>query len=180
MKLILAKGTTDVSVLVFVADTSKTDGSGLTGLTYDSADLICYYARPRASAQQVTLATQTVTGAHSDGGFVEIDATHLAGVYRLDLPDAVCATGVDSVLVMLGGAADMAPVPLEIQLADLDLNSNLLELVHARFFGKHEHELGPPITDKFYDMDDDLLMTRTLQAYSDGNGNPARRWAEPV
>ena len=60
--------------------------------------------------------------AHSDGGFVEVDATNMPGVYRLDLPDAVCATGVNSVVVMLKGAANMAPLLLEIQLTDFDLN----------------------------------------------------------
>lgn len=61
--------------------------------------------------------------AHSDGGFKEVDATNMPGVYRLDLPDAVCATGVPSVVVMLKGAANMSPVVLEIQLTDFDLNT---------------------------------------------------------
>jgi hypothetical protein len=47
----------------------------------------------------------------------------MPGVYRLDLPDAVCATGVPSVVVMLKGATNMSPVVLEIQLTDFDLNS---------------------------------------------------------
>ena len=72
----------------------------------------------------ITLATQTVTGAFSSGGFVEVDATNMPGVYRLDLPDAVCATGVNSVVVMLKGAANMAPVTLEIQLVSYDPNDS--------------------------------------------------------
>jgi len=154
----------------------------LTGLVYNTSGLACYYARPGVAAAQVTLATQTVTGAHADGGFVEIDATNMPGLYRLDLPDAVCATGVDSVVAMLRGAADMAPVPLEIQLTDLDLNDNLLELLHARFFGaKHEQELGPPLLDKFYNVAGDaVILERVIEEYTDGDGQPALRWKEPT
>jgi len=121
-KLALKKGSTDVSVYLFAQDSSKTTGAGLTGLAYNTASLTAYYVRPLGSATQITLATQTVTGAHADGGFVEVDSTNMPGVYRLDLPDAVCASGVPSVVVMLKGAANLAPVLLEIQLTDFDLN----------------------------------------------------------
>lgn len=121
-KLAIKKASTDVTVYLFVLDSSKTTGAGLTGLAYNTASLVAYYVRPLGSATQLTLATQTVTGAHSDGGFVEVDATNMPGVYRLDLPDAVCATGVNSVVVMLKGAANMAPVVLEIQLTSYDPN----------------------------------------------------------
>lgn len=121
-KLALKKAATDVTVYLFAQDSSKTTGVGLAGLAYNTASLTAYYVRPLGSAAAITLATQTVTGAHSDGGFVEVDATNMPGVYRLDLPDAVCATGVPSVVVMLKGAANLAPVLLEIQLTDFDLN----------------------------------------------------------
>lgn len=124
-KLALKKGATDVSVYVFAQDSSVTTGAGLTGLTFETASLDCYYVRPFGSASAITLTTQTVTGAHSDGGFVEVDATNMPGVYRLDLPDAVCAAGVPSAVVMLKGAVSMSPVVLEIQLTDFDLNSTL-------------------------------------------------------
>lgn len=121
-KLAIKKASTDVTTYVFIQDSSKTTGEGLTGLAYNTASLVGYYVRPKGSATAITLATQTVTGDHSDGGFVEIDATNMPGVYRLDLPDAVCATGVPSVVVMLKGATNMSPVVLEIQLTDFDLN----------------------------------------------------------
>lgn len=121
-KLALKKAATDVTVYLFAQDSSKTTGVGLAGLAYNTASLTAYYVRPLGSATAITLATQTVTGAHSDGGFVEVDATNMPGVYRLDLPDAVCATGVPSAVVMLKGAANLAPIVLEIQLTDFDLN----------------------------------------------------------
>lgn len=94
----------------------------MTGLVYNSGSLTCYYARPGSASVQLALADQTVTGTHTDGGFKEIDATNMPGAYRLDLSDAILATGVDSVLVYLKGATDMAPLPLEIQLTGIDLN----------------------------------------------------------
>jgi len=123
-KLTLKKGLTDVTVYLFVQDSSKTTGEGLTGLAYNTANLVASYVRPLGSRTAITLATLAeVTSAHTDGGFKEIDATNMPGVYRLDLPDAVCATGVPSVVVMLKGASNMTPVLLEIQLTDFDLNS---------------------------------------------------------
>jgi len=123
-KLTLKKGLTDVTVYLFVQDSSKTTGEGLTGLAYNTANLVASYVRPLGSRTAITLATLAeVTSAHTDGGFKEIDATNMPGVYRLDLPDAVCATGVPSAVVMLKGASNMTPVLLEIQLTDFDLNS---------------------------------------------------------
>ena len=124
-KLALKKASTDVTVYLFAQDSSKTTGAGLTGLAYNTSNMTAYYVRPLGSATSITLATQTVTGSHSDGGFVEVDATNMPGVYRLDLPDAVCATGVPSAVVMLKGATNLAPVLLEIQLTDFDLNTAL-------------------------------------------------------
>lgn len=99
----------------------------MTGLVFNSAGLVCYYARPGEAAAQQALVTQTVTGAHTDGGFVEIDATNMPGVYRLDLKDAIFASGVDSVLIMLKGATNMVDEAIDVQLTAVDLNDNIVE-----------------------------------------------------
>lgn len=122
MKLALPKGATSQTILVFIQDSASATGAGKTGLAFNTAGLSAYYARPRANAAAITLATQTVTGAFSSGGFVEVDGTNLPGIYRLDIPDAALASGADSVVVMLKGAAGMVPLPLEIQLTDFNLN----------------------------------------------------------
>lgn len=121
-KLTIKPGSTSVSLYVFVGNSSVTTGAGLTGLAYNTASLVAYYVRPLGSATAITLATQTVTGAWSSGGFVEVDATNMPGVYRLDVPDAVIATGVRSAVIMLKGAANMVPVVMEI---DLNAEVNL-------------------------------------------------------
>ena len=122
MKLALTGGTTSVTLLVFIQDTTSATGAGLTGLVFNTASLTAYYARPGAAAAAITLATQTVAGAFSSGGFVEVDATNMPGVYRFDIPDAALAAGVSSVVAMLKGAANMAPLLLEIQLSPMPAN----------------------------------------------------------
>jgi len=123
MKLALTKASTSVIIPIFIQDSSSTTGAGLTGLAYNTASLVCYYCRPGSAAAALSLVTQTVTGAFSAGGFVEIDATNMPGWYRLDLSNAICATGVNSVGIHLKGAANMAPLPIEIQLTTFDLNT---------------------------------------------------------
>ena len=114
----LKKGLVDASVYLFVRNSSVTTGAGLPGLAYDSSGLTCYYVRPLGPVTQLTLATQTATGAHADGGFVELSSSAMPGAYRLDLADAIVATGVSSAMVMLQGATNMTPSVLAIRLVD--------------------------------------------------------------
>jgi hypothetical protein len=120
MKRQIKGGGVDVSLYLFILDSTSTTGAGKTGLVFNSAGLVCYYVRPLGSATALTLITQTVTGAHADGGFIEIDATNMPGIYRLDLSDAIIAAGKTSVTVMLKGATGMAPLPLELELVAYD------------------------------------------------------------
>ncbi|MDC7221523.1 MAG: hypothetical protein PQJ59_16435 [Spirochaetales bacterium] len=111
MKGDVFSGLTEFSDIIFIRDTSVTTSvTGLTGLTYDSTGLVGYYVRPGESATAITLATQTVTGAYSSGGFVEIDATNMPGFYRIDWPVAIFATGVRSAFAVLSGATNMEAV----------------------------------------------------------------------
>jgi hypothetical protein len=115
-----AQATSNRSEYVFVQDSASTTGGGKTGIAFNAASFTAYYVRPGGSATSITLATQTVTGAWSSGGWVEVDATNLPGIYRFDIPNAVFATGVDHAVVMLKGASGMAPVSLEYQLVGFD------------------------------------------------------------
>lgn len=113
-----ALGATDRTILVFLQDDTASDGSGKTGLV--AADLTCYFARVETdndvTVTQLSLSDlASITAAHSDGGIKEVDATNMPGVYRLDLSDAVLASGAWSVTVMVKGSA-IAPVNAEIQL----------------------------------------------------------------
>jgi hypothetical protein len=101
---------------IYVSLKNSTTGMGLTGLAYNTASLVCYYTRARAAAAALTLATQTTTGAHSDGGFVEVSSANCPGLYRLDLSDAIVATGVDSVHLSIKGATNLLDADISIQL----------------------------------------------------------------
>jgi len=100
---------------VFIQNSSVSTGAGLTGLVFNTASLTAYYAVERGAATAITLVTQTPTGAYSSGGFCAVDATNMPGLYRFDIPNAVFATA-DKSVVMLRGAANMAPVLLEYQI----------------------------------------------------------------
>ncbi len=119
MKLSIKVASTSQTVNVFIRDSSSSTGAGLAGLAFNTASLTAYYLLPKAAAVAITLATQTVTGAWSSGGFKEIDATNAPGWYRLDIPDAALASGrfVD---LHLKGATNMAPCPVEIELTGWD------------------------------------------------------------
>jgi len=105
MSRVLAKDATSKTIYVFIRGSATTPvGMGLTGLAFGTAGLKVYYTRAGAAAAAITLATQTVTGAWATGGFVEVDATNAPGLYRLDLPNAALATGVDEVVISWTGA----------------------------------------------------------------------------
>lgn len=109
-------GATSQTVDVFIQDSSSTIGAGLSGLAFNTAGLKAYYRKgATGSATAITLATQTVGGAWSSGGLVEIDATNMKGVYRLDVPDTVFAASPYAI-VYLYGATNMAPVVIEIEI----------------------------------------------------------------
>jgi len=118
-KIALKVGSTSKLLRLFIQDGTAANGAGLTGLVYNSAGLKCaYIAEGQATATVVTLATATV-GTYTSGGFKEIDATNLPGVYELGVPNAALASG-NSTLLMLFGAANMVPVLAEIELDGFD------------------------------------------------------------
>src|SRR5215207_5699248 len=119
MSRVIKKGATDQTIYVEILDSTSTTGGRKTGLVFNTASLTAYYVRNGGSAVAITLATlAAANSAHSDGGFKEVDATNMPGVYRLDLVDAAVATGAESVVVTVRGATGAAQVSAEIQLVD--------------------------------------------------------------
>lgn len=131
MKKIVKTGSVDQTLDVFISDSASTTGAGKTGLVFNTASLVCYYRTgATGTATALALVTQTVGGAHSDGGFVEIDATNMPGMYRLDLSDTIVAAA-GSVSMMLKGAAGMAPLTIELQVTAADLEGGVVPTVSA-------------------------------------------------
>ena len=119
MSRLVTKGTTDVSIEITILD--DTDGTPETGVLFNTAGMDLKYRREGEAAVSITEATlAALTTAHTDGGFLEIGN----GEYRLDLPDAACASGADSVVVY-GTVTGMVVVPVKIQLTDFDLMATL-------------------------------------------------------
>lgn len=90
------------SVVTYVKLRDSATGFAKTGLLFNSAGAFASYVRPKAAAVVIALVTQTVAGAYSSGGFVEIDAANAPGLYRLDVPNGAFAIGADYSLISIG------------------------------------------------------------------------------
>lgn len=109
--MIIAPGSTDVSVMVRIVD--ATDKTPETGVTAASAGLsLTYWRQGAAAAVGLTEVDLTAPDdAHADGGLLHLGA----GYYRLDLPDAAFLAGADFVQVY-GSVTGMIVEGLHIQL----------------------------------------------------------------
>jgi cell division protein ZapA (FtsZ GTPase activity inhibitor) len=145
-KVCIKAGTTSKLLDIFIQDSSSTTGAGLTGLVFNSASLTAYYYREgAASATAITLATMTL-GTWATGGFVVVDGTNMPGCYQLGIPDAAIASGAKSVLVMLKGATNTAPLVLEVELTAVDNQS-------ATAFITGVNSLAPPTNWNLHSID---------------------------
>lgn len=91
-KRIYLRGKTSATVTVFIRH--ATTGAPLTGLVYNTSGLVCSYATDQTARTAVTLATlAAANSAWSSGGFKEIDATNMPGMYRFDPPNAALSAG---------------------------------------------------------------------------------------
>lgn len=111
--------TTDVFLVQKAAATSP--GDPITGLAFNTSSFTAYYRKgATGTATAITLATQTVGGAWSSGGFVEVSSTNTPGLYRFDIPDTVIATAGEA-SVTFNGAANMATHTIKIIVTAVDL-----------------------------------------------------------
>ena len=122
MKISRQVGTTSQICEIMILNSGSTTGAGLTGLTNSTSGLICYYKRNTGSASvAVTLDAVSTLGTYepssnSHGAFLVVDGTNMPGLYEFQLPNNALASGADSVVFYLSGAANMAPCVLEIEL----------------------------------------------------------------
>ena len=150
MKLTIKKGTTSNIIHVFILDIPKSNGEGITGLTYNTTGLTAYYLRPgAASATSISLVNATI-GTWTSGGFKEVDSTNLPGIYEIGIPDACTASGAESCTIMIKGAAEMAPLPIELQL-DTNTNADVKGVVDGI-----QTDLDAILTDTSTTLDDKL------------------------
>jgi len=122
MKLDILQGKTSKRIVVFIQSSISANGAGLTGLVNNSGGLTWYYWREdtgNAAGTIVNIVSAT-RGTFTSSGFIEIDSSNLPGFYELGVPNAVLASGATWAVMMLQGAANMVPCPVEIQLTAYD------------------------------------------------------------
>jgi hypothetical protein len=111
-QLQLYSGTVNRIINVYVVNSST--GAGLTGLTSSTAGLTAYFFTNAAgSSTAISLTTMTL-GTWASGGFVEVDATHMPGLYALGLPNAIFAN-MEATIIMKG-ATNMTETVVEIEI----------------------------------------------------------------
>lgn len=110
----IVSGSKDVILHVFIEDTRRDDGGGLTGLVYNSSGLTAYTVSPGDTAAAAIALANTTLGSHTDGGFKEVDSTNMPGWYELQLPDTLIANEFKQCAIVLRGAANMSVTNLLI------------------------------------------------------------------
>lgn len=116
MKLIRQQGAVSQILQIYVLNSGSTTGAGLSTLAFNTASLTAQYHRDTdAVSSSIPLIAMT-SGTFTSGGFVAIDTTNMPGWYQFCPPNA-CFSAGNSVGIHLQGAANMAPLPLEIDLA---------------------------------------------------------------
>ena len=104
----IAPGSTSQSIELYL---------GATGLTASTSGLSARYNRTRTASVSIPLVARTIAQAWTSGGFAEVDATNMPGVYRLDVPDAALAAGADDVTVVVRGASGTNGAVMTIKLS---------------------------------------------------------------
>lgn len=104
----IAPGSTSQSIELYL---------GATGLTASTSGLSARYNRTRTASVSIPLVARTIAQAWTAGGFAEVDATNMPGVYRLDVPDAALAAGADDVTVVVRGASGTNGAVMTVKLS---------------------------------------------------------------
>lgn len=176
-------GLTSQTIDVFLADSSSTTGGGLTGLVYNTSGLTCYYRKgATGTATSISLATQSVGGAWSSGGFVEIDSTNMPGVYRLDVPNAVVDTE-GFVTIYIQGASNLVPTALRIDCRPIpsDLKKIQGDSTSATDFKSlvdTDFEARTIPSGEYFNWSEDADFS-TLESYIDGRTLPSGDYYNP-
>jgi hypothetical protein len=164
--------TSQIVEVVAQSTASSPAGLPLSGLVYNTSGLTCYYKRNSASADvAVTLATIATLGSFASGGFAAVDGANMIGLYEFHLPNAALASGADNVVFCFQGAANLAPLFLEIELTAinnqstgfglLNVSSNLVEIA------------GSAVSTSTAQLGVNVVQYNAHTAVTDGNNYPS-------
>ena len=110
----IAPGSTSQSIELYL---------GATGLTASTAGLSARYNRTRTASVNIPLVARTIGQAWISGGFAEVDAVNMPGIYRVDIPDAALAAGADDVTLVVRGASGTNGAVMTVKLSSGGLTS---------------------------------------------------------
>jgi len=157
----IKKGSTDQSIVIRIID--STDGTPETAVAHDTAGIDLWYRREGATKTSITeAALAALDSAHSDGGIEPIGD----GYYRLDLPDAAVASGVNGVMVG-GTVTGMIVIGCYIMLTDFDPYDTVRMGMTALPNAAADAAGGLPISD-----DGELDLDAILALLDDARGEP--------
>jgi hypothetical protein len=114
----IAPGSTSQSIELYL---------GVVGLTASTSGLTARYNRTRTASVSIPLVARTIAQAWTAGGFAEVDATNMPGVYRLDIPDAALAAGADDVTIVVRGASGTngAVMTIALKYSQIDMSQSV-------------------------------------------------------
>jgi len=125
--MMVAAGALNYTDNIYITQDASASNPGepIVGLLFSDIETggSASYMRQGDVRTDFTLVTQTPGGAHTDGGFVEVDATNMPGVYRIDIPDGAFVTGADFVIiqVVVESTNNAVSSPLKIEIIEMDL-----------------------------------------------------------
>ena len=146
-----------------------------TGISFNTPGITASYVRSGGARVGITLASQTVAGPWTSGGFVEVDAVNMPGLYRIDIPDAAFVSGVNQVTLMIKGynQTNGALVTYQFtqELMQLDMtqnypNTNTAGTIGDSFNAARSGTFGKRLLvgrNILYYTPDELNVTKTLE-----------------
>lgn len=152
---------------------------GVTGISFNTPNLVCYYVRNNSATVTVPLVAQTPTGAWVSGGFCEVDAVRMPGLYRFDIPNAMIAANTTTASFTIKGASGTngAYVTVEFDQASMLISTPGYKLISDQLGANGELDIiqGTSTTVKLQIVDTyNTAMpigaaTCTVEVYSSGN-----------
>jgi hypothetical protein len=94
-------GSVDVSITVILRQTTNNQESPGRLFSEVNTGGASYWRQGGTRTAITASALGSVNGAHADGGWIQVDATTMPGIYRFDIPDAAVAAGSDWVTVSI-------------------------------------------------------------------------------
>lgn len=180
-------GSTGVSVHIYL---------GSTGVTFQTPNLTCYYARDNGASVQIPL-VQGNASTWVSGGLFEVSSTTMPGVYKFDIPNAVIQAGAKSASIMLRGAnafngafvnvnIEAEPQPNYVSTNEfklksedagynnvLELNANTATTVKLQLLDMYQtptNLAGSTLSVEVYNSTNNLVATYTPTVRYAGNG----------